>query len=224
MAAALALCAWPCVPSACLALSSEAAELGLPGGLVAIQVDIEPKSPSRHVSQSEADGCPLWAKAVLTAAPGLWEVYGHGLPGLAVTTLPLPWPPPHCLHRLCAFGPRAHEVPGGGPRFHPGVPPEPCLSCPLQHSPEDFEGDTCSALLTETSPGTTVGLELTDSGLGPGCGSWSLSRWSVRLTLCAPLPAQALWRLQHFSSIWAPELLTVSGSAGLVYSRPQGTA
>lgn len=52
-------CAWPPVPSACPALFSkwaehQAAGLGLLGGLLAVEVEVEAESPSRHLSQSAA--------------------------------------------------------------------------------------------------------------------------------------------------------------------------
>lgn len=100
--------------------------------------------------------------------------------------------PSLCLRRLCAPGPQAHEEPGGGPRLYPRVPPQPCLSRALRHSPEGF-GDTCPALLTKASPGATEGLQLSLSR-GPGCGSWNLQGWPVGLSLCGPPPARALGR------------------------------
>lgn len=54
-------CAWPHVPSASRpALFSkwaehQAASLGLLGGLLAAEVEVEAESPSRHLGQSAAD-------------------------------------------------------------------------------------------------------------------------------------------------------------------------
>lgn len=66
------------------------AELGLLGGLLAVEVDAESESLSRHLSRALPTGCPLWAKAALMAAPGQWGAHGYGLP---LTTSPLSWPP-----------------------------------------------------------------------------------------------------------------------------------
>lgn len=62
------------------------------------QVETEPESPSRHLSPSSADRTPPWPKAALTAAPGQWEVRGHGPPGFPLTTSPRSWP----LPSICA--------------------------------------------------------------------------------------------------------------------------
>lgn len=66
------------------------AELGLLGGLLAVEVDAESESLPRHLSRALPTGCPLWAKAALMAAPGQWRARGHGLPR---STSPLSWPP-----------------------------------------------------------------------------------------------------------------------------------
>lgn len=112
------------------------------------------------------------------AEGGVWT----GLPDLMLSTFPS-----LCLHRLCAPGPQAHEEPGGGPRLPPRVSPQPCLSRTLRHSPEGF-GDSCPALLTQASPGATVGAAHTP-GRGPGCGFWNLQGCHCVHYVDSPCPA-----------------------------------